>query len=50
MHIFCLASNMNRYYVYILTNRHHTVFYTGFTDDLERRMYEHKHRLLEGFT
>ncbi|MEM9833725.1 MAG: GIY-YIG nuclease family protein [Bacteroidota bacterium] len=41
---------MGRFYVYILTNRHHTVFYTGFTDDLERRVYEHKHRLLEGFT
>lgn len=50
LHIFCLTSTMNRFYVYILTNHHHTVFYTGFTDDLEPRVYEHKHRLLEGFT
>ncbi|MEO9869207.1 GIY-YIG nuclease family protein [Ekhidna sp.] len=41
---------MNIYYVYILTNHGRTVFYTGFTDDLGRRMYEHKNKLFPGFT
>ncbi len=38
------------YYVYILTNKTHTVLYTGVTNDLRRRMYEHKHGILDGFT
>lgn len=38
------------YYVYILTNAHHTVLYTGVTNDLERRCYQHKHKLIKGFT
>ena len=41
---------MGKFYVYILSNYHYTVLYTGFTDDLERRVYEHKNKLLEGFT
>ena len=38
------------YYVYILTNSHHNVLYTGITNDLERRCYEHKQKKIKGFT
>ena len=36
------------YYVYILTNHHKNVIYTGVTNDLRRRMYEHKNHLDKG--
>jgi putative endonuclease len=38
------------YYVYILTNFTNTVLYTGVTNDLGRRTYEHREKLVEGFT
>ena len=38
------------YYVYIITNKTKTVLYTGVTNNLERRMYEHKQKLVDGFT
>ncbi len=38
------------YYVYILTNTHHNVLYTGVTNDLERRCFEHKQKKIKGFT
>ncbi len=41
---------MEKFYVYLLSNKYHTVFYVGFTSDLGRRVYEHKNKLLRGFT
>ena len=38
------------YYVYILTNQYNTVVYTGVTNNLERRLYEHRNHLVDGFT
>lgn len=41
---------MKQYYVYILTNFTNTVLYTGVTNDLVRRIFEHKNKLADGFT
>jgi len=39
-----------QYYIYIITNENNTVLYTGVTNDLRRRIYEHKEELVRGFT
>ncbi len=41
---------MKTYYVYITSNRHRTVFYTGMTNDLGRRIREHKTGIGSRFT
>ena len=38
------------YFVYILSNKYNTVIYTGVTNNLERRLYEHKNKINRGFT
>ena len=40
----------HRYFVYILTNKNHTVLYTGVTNDLLRRVSEHRDKDFSGFT
>jgi putative endonuclease len=39
-----------RYFVYILANRQRGVLYVGITNDLGRRMWEHKNKVVRGFT
>jgi putative endonuclease len=41
---------MRRYYVYILTNRRYGVLYVGVTNDLLRRMMQHRAKIVPGFT
>ena len=38
------------YYVYIMTNKKSGALYTGITNNLARRVYEHKEKLISGFT
>ncbi len=42
---------MNKtYFVYILTNFEETTFYIGVTSNLKKRIWEHKNKVVEGFT
>ena len=39
-----------QYFVYMMTNRRKTVLYTGMTNSLEHRVWQHKHKAIPGFT
>ncbi len=41
---------LKTYYVYLMTNKNNSVIYTGITNDLVRRVFEHKQKLADGFT
>ncbi len=40
----------NYYFVYIATNKTNSVIYTGVTNNLKRRIYEHRNKLVSGFS
>ena len=41
---------MNTYYVYILTTKNNKMLYVGVTNNLERRVWEHKQKEIPGYT
>jgi putative endonuclease len=45
-----MSAEGNKYYVYIMTNKDNNVLYTGVTNNLQRRVFEHKESSVEGFT
>ncbi len=45
-----MYKTIHQYYLYVLTNKTNGTLYIGVTNDLERRMFEHKNKLVAGFT
>ena len=43
-------SSTRIYYIYLIANWNNKVMYAGVTNNLERRIYEHKNKLVRGFT
>ena len=41
---------MNQYYIYLLSNKNNNVIYTDVTNNLIKRIYEHKQKFVKGFT
>ena len=41
---------MRKGYVYILSNKRNGTLYTGVTSNIQRRIYEHRNKMIEGFT
>jgi len=54
LNIIKLESGFNmdekNYYIYILTNFQNNIFYVGVTSDLIKRVFQHKNKLVKGFT
>lgn len=42
--------NIHSGYVYILTNKNNSVLYTGVTSNLVKRIWQHKNKVIKGFT
>jgi len=45
-----MHKTIHQYYIYILSNKKNGTLYIGVTNNLERRMFEHKNKLIDGFT
>ena len=45
-----MYKTIHQYYLYIITNKKNGVLYIGVTNNLERRMLEHKNKLIKGFS
>jgi len=45
-----MTKQSKQYYIYLITNFENGTLYTGVTNDLVRRTYEHKNKLVDGFT
>ncbi|HAJ33801.1 MAG TPA: hypothetical protein DCK79_10680, partial [Candidatus Atribacteria bacterium] len=45
-----ISFNKKQYYVYIMANKRNNVLYTGITNNLKKRIWEHKEKIVKGFT
>ncbi|MEO1012584.1 MAG: GIY-YIG nuclease family protein [Bacteroidota bacterium] len=45
-----MSNEQHKYYVYILTNKNHTVLYVGFSNNLKSRLKQHQSKSNKGFT
>lgn len=45
-----MYKTIHQYYLYIITNKKDGVLYIGVTNNLERRIFEHKNKLIKGFS
>lgn len=45
-----MTKQSRQYYVYIVSNKTDTVFYVGITSNLIKRIFEHKNKVIDGFT